>query len=302
MKKGFWSLLAVLMVSSLSAQKVIDLPIQGTNGITEEESVGSFGEVRNITAPRIDLYLPQNKANQPLSVILIIPGGAYEYVSARNEGVAVAELLNKQGYAAAVLKYRLPNGHEHIPLLDAKAAMQYLREHAKEYNFAPKGFGVMGFSAGGHLAASLLTMCDNELNRPDYGILFYPVLSMESDTHQKTRRLLLGNKPSKAQIQRWTLRNAVTANVPPTFIAACQDDKGVAISNSLNFYAALTAAGVQAELLIMPVGGHGWGFERDFPMKKDVLYPALFNWLDHTISRPETGESLAAPGAKPLPR
>ena len=266
----------VLCALPLSAQRVVPLPDKGGNGITGDERVGTYGQIFDITSPRMDVYLP--KTDKTVPMILVCPGGAYEYVSVGNEGKYVAEWAMQQGIAVAVLKYRMPNGHENIPLSDALAAMRILRDSAQAWNLIPDKIGVMGFSAGGHLAGSLLTMYTDSKTRPDFGVLVYPVLSMISDTHQKTRRLLLGENHDEMQKARWTLRNNVTKDTPPCFIVACQDDKVVPVSNSLDFYTALTRNNVPAEMLLLPTGGHGFGFQREIP-QTGVFRHALLDWL-----------------------
>ncbi len=263
------------------AQATYLLASQGSNYITDKEYTDNYGQIFNITAPRLDVYLPteeQRIANVQSPLLLLCPGGAYQYVSADNEGKRVAEWLNARGIAVAVLKYRLPNGHSEIPLADARAALRLVRAYAAKWDVAPDSIGVMGFSAGGHLAASLL--CYPEVDcRVNFGILIYPVLSMEDGvTHAKTKRLLLGDQPTLEQIDHWTLKNAVTDVVPRTMIVACQDDRAVPVRNSLEFYQALTDNKVSAEMLLLPQGGHGWGFTRTFPMR-DVMESALLCWL-----------------------
>ncbi len=255
------------------------LPIVGDNGITESEYTDpKYGQIYRITQPRIDVYLPEKSVLKEAAryLLLICPGGAYEYVSADNEGFRAAQWFNTQGIAVAVLKYRMPNGQENIPLSDAQAALRLIREHAAEWGI--NQIGVMGFSAGGHLAASLLCYPAEDQSL-DFGILVYPVLSMEDGvTHAKTKRLLLGENPTEEKVARWTLKNAVNESVPRTLIIACQDDRAVPIRNSLEFYQALTDHKVPAELLLFPDGGHGWGFTRTFPMR-DVMENALMRWI-----------------------
>ncbi len=283
-----------LLALSCFAQTTYNLPITGTNAITEPERVDKYGQIYNITQPRLDVYLPTSpkRGGEGGYLLLALPGGAYEYVSADNEGHRVAQWMNAQGIAVAVLKYRQPNGHSDIPLTDARAALRFIREHAAEWGISQ--VGVIGFSAGGHLAASLLCypdpVCEERENLTanserltanglDFGILVYPVLSMEDGvTHAKTKRLLLGENPTDEQVAHWTLKNAVTENMPRTMIIACQDDRAVPIRNSLEFYQALTDKKVPAELLILPQGGHGWGFTRSFPMR-DVVENALMRWI-----------------------
>ena len=275
MKNLLGSILLLLALTA-TAQQTIYLPQKGGNGITTGEYSGTNGQIFDITEPRIDVYLP--KTDKPVPMLLCCPGGAYQYVSIPNEGTYVAQWAMQQNIAVAVLKYRMPNGHENVPLEDALAAMRILRDSAKVWNLVPDKIGVIGFSAGGHLAGSLTTMYTDRQTRPDFSVLVYPVLSMEQDTHKKTRKLLLGDNPTPMQIARWTLRNNVTPDTPPCFIVACQDDKVVPVSNSIDFYSALTANNVPAELLIMPVGGHGFGFQREIPQTA-VFRQSLYHWL-----------------------
>ncbi len=283
MKRIFLAIGCGLLAMSLSAQTTYLLTSSGSNYITEKEYTDHYGQIYNITAPRLDVFLPERNQeseskSQNCPLLLVCPGGAYEYVSADNEGKRVAEWFNKRGIAVAVLDYRLPNGHEYIPLTDARAALRFVREKAAEWHVAADSIGVMGFSAGGHLAASLLCYPEADC-RADFGILVYPVLSMEDGvTHAKTKRLLLGENPTEEQVARWTLKNAVTEHLPRTLIIACQNDKAVPVRNSLEFYQALTDTKIPTELLIFPQGGHGWGFTRTFPMR-DVMENALMCWI-----------------------
>lgn len=276
MKKTFFSLLLLVAVAA-SAQQTVYLPHKGGNGITTAEREGTRGQLFDITEPRIDVYLP--KTDKPVPMILCCPGGAYQYVSIPNEGTYVAQWALQHNIAVAVLKYRMPNGHENVPLEDALDAMRILRDSAAAWNLIPGKIGVMGFSAGGHLAGSLTTMYVDRITRPDFSILVYPVLSMTKQTHAKTRQLLLGDNPTPMQDARWTLLNNITADTPPCFIVACQDDKVVPVSNSIDFYSALTANNVPAELLIMPTGAHGFGFQREIPQTAEFRM-LLLSWLD----------------------
>ncbi len=277
MRKLFIVLLSFVVLGSM-AQTTYFLPITGNNQITEAEYADKYGQIYNITQPRLDVYLPngERRTANGAPLLFALPGGAYEYVSADNEGHRAAQWFNAQGIAVAVLKYRQPNGHSDIPLTDARAALRFIREHAAEWGISQ--VGVIGFSAGGHLAASLLCY-PGENQTLDFGILVYPVLSMEDGvTHAKTKRLLLGDNPTDQQVAHWTLKNAVTENMPRIMILACQDDRAVPIRNSLEFYQALTDHKVPTEMIIFPKGGHGWGFTRTFPMR-DVMENALMRWI-----------------------
>lgn len=246
-----------------------------SNGYTPaDEYTENETMIFRTSVPRIDLYC----ADQPKGMLLVCPGGAYIFTSVGNEGVNVAEFFVPRGYSIAVLKYRMPNGHERIPLEDACRAMELLRDSAEAWQL-PANIGVMGFSAGGHLAATLLTKYSSARSRPDYGILVYPVISMDSSlTHDESCRQLLGDHPTDAQRLLWSADRQVTANTPPCLIVGCQDDDVVQIRNSLLFHQALTAANVPASLVIVPQGGHGWGFLRHFP-DRELIDQAILSFL-----------------------
>jgi len=247
-----------------------------SNGYTAaDEYVEQGTMIFRTSEPRIDLY----RAPQPKGIILVCPGGAYIFTSTGNEGVNVAEFFVPRGYTIAVLKYRMPNGHENIPLEDACRAMSILRDSLDTWQLPASQIGVMGFSAGGHLAASLLTKYTDSRTRPDYGILIYPVISMDSNlTHSESCRQLLGDNPSDSRRILWSADRQVTTDTPPCLIVGCQDDETVKIENSIRFYQALTAANVPATLVIVPEGGHGWGFLRHFP-HRELIEQAILSFL-----------------------
>lgn len=253
-----------------------------SNGYTaEDEFVKEGTKIFKTSVPRLDLYLPDGKGSFP--VLLVCPGGAYEFTSTGNEGIDVANFFVPRGYAIAVLKYRMPNGHENIPLADALQAMRLLRRNAAEWHLQAAKIGVMGFSAGGHLAASLLTKFADAETRPDYGILVYPVISMEQDiTHQWSCQQLLGEHPTPQQRQNWSTEQQVTTATPPCLIVACQDDQTVKVKNSLLFYEALTDKNIPSSLVIVPIGGHGWGFQRHFPDRERIDQAIISFMNEHT--------------------
>ncbi|MBR1878620.1 MAG: alpha/beta hydrolase fold domain-containing protein [Paludibacteraceae bacterium] len=247
-----------------------------SNGyLPADEYVGKNGGIYQTSEPRIDFY----RAEHPKATLLVCPGGGYRYTSVGNEGIRVAEFFVPRGYNIAVLKYRLPNGHEHIPLEDASRAMELLRDSIEAWHLPSAQLGVMGFSAGGHLAASLLTKYPSPEARPDYGILVYPVISMDSTiTHQGSCRQLLGEHPADEQRLLWSAEKQVTAHTPPCLIVACQDDPTVQVENSIRFYQSLTAAHVPASMMFVPVGKHGWGFSRSFP-QRELIERGMLSFL-----------------------
>lgn len=247
-----------------------------TNGYTQPEEMKKGGLYYTVS-PRMDVYLPEGVTNAPM--LLVIPGGSYRYASVVNEGERVAEYMVARGIAVAVLKYRMPNGHTLVPLMDAIQAMEQLRDSAEAWQIDAHAIGAMGFSAGGHLCSTLLTKYKTNKSRPDFGVLVYPVISMEPEwTHKRSHDLLLGEQATEIVEKEWSTYECVNANTPPCFLVACQDDKTVKVENSLLFYSALTRMGVEGELLILPHGGHGWGFSRSFA-DKEVFEHALLNFI-----------------------
>lgn len=250
-----------------------------SNGYSpSDEYVKDGYKFYQIADPRIDVYLPAGM-QQAKGIILSVPGGGYRYVSAGNEGIKVADYFTARGYAVAVLKYRLPNGHENVPLEDAIQAMRILRDSARVWAQQGASVGVIGFSAGGHLAASLLTHYTDTATRPDYGVLVYPVISMEAElTHKGSCLQLLGEDPTETQRNYWSCEKNVTSATPPCIIVACQDDPTVKVANAMRFYEALTAHQVPSSLLIVPVGKHGWGYSRQFP-DRELIDLAVLSFI-----------------------
>jgi len=250
-----------------------------SNGFTDQDEWVKDGhKIHQIATPRIDLYLPSD-CRKACPVLLSIPGGGYKYVSSGNEGVDVATFFCPRGIAVAVLKYRLPNGHENIPLADACRAMEMLRDSAEAWNLKADKIGVMGFSAGGHLTASLCTKYTSEKARPDYGILVYPVICADSTIWHKGSFLqLLGENPSPEQFAAWSIDQHVTNQTPPCLVVACEDDKTVPVENSIRMYEALRQQQVETELVLVPEGKHGWGFSRQFP-KRDLVDAAITQFI-----------------------
>lgn len=200
------------------------------------------------------------------AAVVVIPGGGYGVVCVKGEGEDIARLLNERGITAVVLKYRLPNQHHLIPANDARRAIRTVRAKAKEWNIDPKRVGVWGFSAGGHLASTVATVFDEgdaqsadpverQGSRPDFAILFYPVISMdEAITHKGSRRNLIGEADLA---QRYSNELQVSEQTPPCLLLHCSDDRTVAVANALRFHQALVDHKVPAACLIYEKGGHG---------------------------------------------
>lgn len=245
----------------------LDLFPQGapmSNGLEGEEMVDEVGRISNVTNPRIIVSLPdEDKATG--QAVVICPGGGYGRLAAENEGYQVAEWLNMRGIAAVLLIYRMPNGVHEIPLIDAKRAIELVRENSQRWNINPDQVGIMGFSAGGHLAATALTQYDSPENRPSFGILIYPVISFDDKNcsiHKGTRRSLLGeDKMNDEQlIEKYSCELHVSAQTPPTYISLGADDASVPPINSFVFANAMIKAGADVELHLYPEGIHGFGF------------------------------------------
>ena len=196
--------------------------------------------------------------------VVVCPGGGYRFVSMPREGHEVGEWLSAEGITVVALKYRLPNGHCQVPLEDAEAALRYIRDHAAEYGVDPSRVGIMGFSAGGHLAASAATMLPEEV-RPAFAVLVYPVITAEpGKCHKGSFDNLLGTDRTADDEAQWSLQNRVTASTPPTLLLLADDDRTVPPVNSTLFYEALKRNGVKGcSLRIYPSGGHGGGFNPD---------------------------------------
>jgi acetyl esterase/lipase len=251
-------------------------PIPGAIEAPDEEATRDVTEAwvyrERISRPTLTVFLPaQARAATP--AVVICPGGSYKGVSIDKEGYSVAQAFNRFGVAGIVLKYRTPSPRHMkeiwtAPLQDAQQAMSIVRARAGEWNIDPKLVGIVGFSAGGHLAASASTMFANpvlsqharESVRPAFSVLVYPVISMQDDlTHAVSRQQLLGASPPSELIERFSTERAVTDATPPTFLIHAADDASVVVGNSLRYFEALVGRKISAQLLAYPRGGHGFG-------------------------------------------
>jgi acetyl esterase/lipase len=216
-----------------------------------------------------DSYITVHKAMQPNGVAVVIcPGGGYGGLVTGAEGHGIATWLNTFGITGVVLEYRLPKGRSQVPLLDAQRAIRTVRANAKAWSIDPKRVGIMGFSAGGHLASTAATHFDEgdaksddpvarTSSRPDFAILVYPVITMGELGHGGSRTNLLGKDPSEELIKKFSNDQQVTDKTPPTFLAHAIDDKPVPPENSRMFAKALEKHSVPHEYLELPSGGHG---------------------------------------------
>jgi len=202
------------------------------------------------------------------AAVIICPGGGYGGLVTGAEGHGIAAWLNGHGIAGIVLEYRLPKGRSEVPLLDAQRALRTIRHRSQDLALDPNRLGIIGFSAGGHLASTAGTHFDagdaqstdsveRVSSRPDFMILVYPVITMDRSAHGGSRANLLGKDPTPALIERFSNEKQVTAETPPAFLTHAADDKVVVPDNSLHFYEALLAKNVPAKYLALPSGGHG---------------------------------------------
>ena len=229
------------------------------------------------------LFRSRPKKDATDAAVIVCPGGGYGHLALEKEGSKVAEWLNSFGVTAFVLRYRhAGTGHHHpIPMLDGQRAVRYVRSHAAEWGLDPHKIGVMGFSAGGHLASTLGTHfdagdpsatdpVDRASSRPDFMILCYPVISLTADyTHTGSRDNLLGKTPDEKLVRSLSNEFQVTKDTPPTFLFHTDEDHYVPTENSVAFYLALRHAGVPAELHIYQNGGHGVGLAQGIPSTHD---------------------------------
>ena len=244
--------------------------------------------VRNVSIPSMAVYLPDSSQSDG-SAVIIFPGGGYYLEAYEIEGTQIAQALVEHGAAAFVVRYRLPTDSTMVdksigPLQDAQQAIKVVRERAGLWRIDPNKIGIMGFSAGGHLASTAGTHFDktvvpNEENvslRPDFMILVYPVISMTNAlTHVGSRNFLLGEHPSDSLIDFFSNEKNITSKTPPTFLIHAEDDKGVDPDNSIEFFEALRRHDLPAELAILPRGGHG--FAANVPPEK-WMQP-LLSWM-----------------------
>ena len=274
----------VFTVAALEAQQVIklweDVP-PNNNELAGDEIVRNDGMsfISNVSVPTLTVYLPEKSKRTGMAVV-VCPGGGYGGLAFDHEGLMVAEWLNKEGIVAFILKYRMPNKHQEVPLSDAQQAIRYVRSHAAEYDVNTSKIGICGFSAGGHLAATASThfTTSGVSSRPDFSMLFYPVITMTEVTHGGSRANLLGDNPSATDIFRFSNEKQVNVNTPPAILLLSDDDKAVVPKNSMLYYEALKQNDIPAALYIFPTGGHGWGFYKDFTYHKQMT-ELLSAWL-----------------------
>lgn len=281
----------------MNAQTV--LPLYGSHIPNSKPSVdieatkmeeGGIAIVSNVSRPTLTVFLPpKEKANG--TAVVICPGGGYWILAASHEGTDIAKKFNEMGVAAIVLKYRIPNdawmiNREIGPLQDAQQAIKTVRDSASKWGINPAKIGIMGFSAGGHLASTAGTHfnettipnASNTSLRPDFMVLIYPVISfMPPIAHTGSSEQLLGKSPSIEKLKAYSGELQVTAFTPPSFLVHASDDDGVSVQHSVVFYNSLIQQKVPAELHIYQAGGHGFGMH--IKGSKDKWMDRCANWM-----------------------
>jgi len=282
MKKLIYSIFALIMLfGNLNAQEEIKLYKNGpaeSNEIKEKETFQRADFVTNISDPRMYFYGVSEEKSCGTAV-LICPGGGYSGVSVVKEGEEIAKWFNQLGVSAFVLYYRMPNGHSEIPLKDAQTALKIIHERAKEWKINKNSIGIMGFSAGGHLASTVGTHFKTKTDRPAFMILGYPVITMNKElTHKGSRINLLGNNPTEKMVKLYSNELHITKDTPPAFIVYANDDKTVPVENSKMFYRELQSKNIPSEIHSFDIGGHGFGMRKN-GIPADNWPDLLKNWL-----------------------
>lgn len=243
-----------------------------SNQVSAERSYISPTILTN-TSEALLYYFKADKSKSTGQAVVICPGGAYWKLSIAQEGYLMGQWLAANGIAAFVLEYRIPNGHREVPFEDAVEALRIVRKGAKKYNINPEKVGVMGFSAGGHLAASVATLT-KQGEKPNFSVLFYPVIASHATSFSK----LLGKGVTDKEREQYRLHTRVDADTPSTLLFHCADDPSVPSTDSRLYHEALRQQGIKTAMYIFPEGKHGWGFSDKFKYKKEWQM-LLLHWL-----------------------
>lgn len=280
---------ATALPSSASVPTVVNLWQPGEkpfdNCETQPEHWNAAGTVSHVSEPTLTIYAPDNLGKRQeanaRTAILLCPGGGYSN-EAPNAALDIADWFTQQGITVGVLKYRLPNGgHYEATMADAAQGMRVLRQFAAENDIDK--VGILGSSAGGHLASSQATHWTDSLTRPDFQILFYPVITLDpSYTHMGTRNQFLGPNPPEGLQQQYSNHLAVNGQTPPAIILASADDTVVPVRNSVDYFMSLRENGVPAAMFIYPNGNHGWGHIHRIPYRRQ-WHDDLQAWLEKEI-------------------
>lgn len=294
-------ILWLLITNQLMAQDTImplwpkdRIPNRIESDEKEEHKRNGILRISAVQEPTMEVYLP-SKSNANGKAMLIFPGGGYGILAYDWEGTDIAKFLNGKGIAGIVVKYRLPSSKSqkdkhHVPLIDAQRALRLVRSKAESFHIDADNIGIIGFSAGGHLASTLGThfeekvyepidAVDQQSARPDFMALGYPVISFGKMTHGGSKKNLIGENPKMEMVDYFSNEKQVKENTPPTFLFHATDDTAVPVENSLLFYQALKDHGVSATMHIYPKGGHGFSLAR-----KDAHLMGwterMFEWIE----------------------
>lgn len=277
-KQMYETMIQASSMNGTSAQPPFDVDLwekglPNSNGMEAE----GYDDKKHNYKPSLRVFLPASE--KPVKAILICPGGGYDHLAMKDEGYDWALYFNKRNIAAVVLKYRMPNGNPEVPVSDAYEAMRCIREHAKEWNILPDSIGIMGSSAGGHLASTVATHAPAKL-RPAFQILFYPVITMDGQyAHQGSRKHLLGENPDAKLVKKYSNEWQVNKKTPRAFIALSGDDQSVKPVHSESYHKALKAQKIPSEIHIYANGKHGWGYnKRPFAQRAEMMKD-LESWL-----------------------
>ena len=264
MKKIAFILAAMVCTLSTGAQREMEIPLWAEGEVQDSDYKEAV----------LYAYLPAEPTGK---AVIACPGGAYLYLCMTYEGRDFAPILNKEGIALFVLKYRMPKGRPTVPLADAQQAMRIVRSHAAEWGI--KEVGIMGSSAGGHLATTAATHFTDSITRPDFQVLLYPVVSMQNGiTHKESRNALLGENAPQSLKDEYSNERHVTGQTPRAFIVLASGDRGVIPRNSLDYAQALTDNGVLVDLHMYEGGWHGFGCRTDYS-ERDQWIGELLYWL-----------------------
>lgn len=287
MKRYFLSVVMMVVTMNICAQEHFVRNLW--NGKPHTESVDKADTAR------VHVFLPNSNVATGRAVV-ILPGGGYEHLAMGHEGTDWAPFFTNQGIAVVVVKYRMPHGNRHVPISDAEEAIRMVRRNAEAWNVNPSLVGIMGFSAGGHLAATVATHAQGQA-RPDFQILFYPVITMDRGyTHMGSHDNLLGKNAARDLEDAFSNELQVSADTPKAFIVLSDDDDVVPPANGVNYYQALLQHHVEAALHVYPSGGHGYGINNYFRYHYEML-TELKAWL---AKLKPTANGKAVSFSKPL--
>lgn len=295
MKKLILTALAFLLTGTATyAQEVTPIPLYPKGIPNSKPAPADYKETGNkdwawkVVTPVLLPY-PADKSIATGTAVVICPGGGYGGLSMENEGTNIAKAFNKIGVSAFILKYRLPSDLIMVdktigPLQDAQTALQIVRKRAAEWNINPAKVGIIGASAGGHLASTVEThykqvvVQDKSISvRPDFAILMYPLITFGDKTHQGSKDNLIGKNPSQQLVDLYSNEKQVTPDTPPTFIVMAEDDGTVPVENALMFYSAMIQNKVKGEMHIYQSGGHGFGIHNS--QSKEEWFNWCTSWL-----------------------